>query len=74
VRKTNRALLVEENKPFCGVGAQVAYLIQDGAFDHLDAPVKRVSAIDAPAIYSSPLEKEQLPSPQRIIEAALGML
>jgi pyruvate dehydrogenase E1 component beta subunit len=74
VRKTNRALLVEENKPFCGIGAQVAYLIQDGAFDYLDAPVKRLSAVDAPAIYSSPLEKEQLPSPERIIEAALGML
>jgi pyruvate dehydrogenase E1 component beta subunit len=74
VRKTNRALLVEENKPFCGVGAQLAYLIQDQAFDALDAPVKRVSAIDAPAVYSPPLEKEQLPSPQRIIKAALEML
>jgi pyruvate dehydrogenase E1 component beta subunit len=74
VRKTNRALLVEENKPFCGVGAQLAYLIQDQAFDALDAPVKRVSAIDAPAIYSSPLEKAQLPNPQRIIKAALEML
>ncbi len=74
VRKTHRALLVEENKPFCGVGAQLAYLIQDQAFDDLDAPVKRVSAIDAPAIYSSPLEKEQLPNPQRIIKAALEML
>jgi pyruvate dehydrogenase E1 component beta subunit len=74
VRKTNRALLVEENKPFCGVGAQLAYLIQDQAFDYLDAPVKRLSAIDAPAIYSAPLEKEQLPNPQRIVEAVLGML
>jgi len=74
VRKTNRALLVEENKPFCGVGAQLAYLIQEKAFDDLDAPVKRVSAIDAPAIYSPPLEKEQLPNPQRIMKAALEML
>jgi pyruvate dehydrogenase E1 component beta subunit len=74
VRKTSRVLLVEENKPFCGVGAQLAYLIQNQAFDDLDAPVQRVSAIDAPAIYSSPLEKEQLPNPQRIIKAALDML
>jgi pyruvate dehydrogenase E1 component beta subunit len=73
VRKTGRALLVEENKPFLGVGAQLAYLIQDKAFDFLDAPVKRVSAIDAPAIYSPPLEKEQLPNPQRIMNAALAM-
>jgi pyruvate dehydrogenase E1 component beta subunit len=74
VRKTNRVLLVEENKPFCGVGAQLAYLIQEKAFDELDAPIKRVSAIDAPAIYSPPLEKEQLPHPQRIMKAVLDML
>ncbi len=74
VRKTHRVLLVEENKPFCGVGAQIAYLIQDKAFDDLDAPIKRVSAIDAPQIYSPPLEKEQLPTPERIIKAALAVL
>jgi len=74
VRKTNRVLLVEENKPFCGVDAQLAYLIQEKAFDELDAPIKRVSAIDAPAIYSPPLEKEQLPHPQRIMKAVLDML
>ena len=74
VRKTHRVLLVEENKPFCGVGAQLAYLIQEQAFDDLDAPIKRLSAIDAPAIYSPPLEKEQLPNPQRILKAALGLL
>ena len=74
VRKTSRVLLVEENKPFCGVGAQLAYLIQHQAFDDLDAPVQRLSSLDAPAIYSSPLEKEQLPNPQRIMKAALEML
>lgn len=74
VRKTHRALLVEENKPFCGIGAQLAYLIQDKAFDELDAPVKRLSALDAPAIYSQPLEKEQLPNPQRIMDAVLKMI
>jgi pyruvate dehydrogenase E1 component beta subunit len=74
VRKTHRVLLVDENKPFCGVGAQLAYLIQEQAFDDLDAPIKRVSAIDAPAIYSPPLEKEQLPNPPRILKAALGLL
>jgi len=74
VRKTHRVLLVEENKPFCGVDAQIAYLIQDQAFDDLDAPIKRVSAIDAPQIYSPPMEKEQMPNPQRILQAALGVL
>jgi pyruvate dehydrogenase E1 component beta subunit len=74
VRKTHRVLLVDENKPFCGVGAQLAYVIQEKAFDDLDAPVKRVSAIDAPAIYSPPAEIEQLPHPQRILKAAIEAL
>jgi pyruvate dehydrogenase E1 component beta subunit len=71
VRKTGRALLVEENKPFCGVDAQISHLIQEQAFDDLDAPVKRLSAIDAPAIYSAPLERLQLPNVDRIVKAAL---
>ena len=74
VRKTHRVLLVEENKPFCGVGAQIAYLIQEQAFDDLDAPIKRVSSIDSPAIYSPPLEAEQLPNAQRVLRAALETL
>lgn len=74
VRKTHRVLLVDENKPFCGVGAQLAYLIQEQAFDELDAPIRRVSAIDAPAIYSPPLEIEQLPNPGRILKAALDAM
>lgn len=74
VRKTHRALYVEENKPFCGVGAQIAYLIQDKAFDDLDGPVKRISSLDAPAIYSDPLEKVQLPSPARVVSMVLDML
>ncbi len=67
VRKTNRAVLVDENKPFCGVSAQIASMIQEKAFDHLDAPILRVNALDAPAIYSPPLEKIQLPSPETVI-------
>ena len=74
VRKTNRVVLVEENKPFCGVDAQIASLIQDKAFDYLDAPIKRVSAIDAPQIYSMPLEKIQLPDARRVVNKALEIL
>ena len=51
VKKTNRAVLVDESKPFCGVSAQITTLIQEHAFDYLDAPIKRVCTIDAPAIY-----------------------
>ena len=71
VKKTSRAVLVEENKPFCGVDAQVAYLIQNQAFDYLDAPVQRISAIDAPAIYSPPLEKIQLPKASLVVKKVL---
>jgi pyruvate dehydrogenase E1 component subunit beta len=71
VRKTHRALVVEENKPFCGLGSQIAATLQENIFDELDAPVGRLSAIDAPAIYSPPLEKKQLPDPQRVIAKVL---
>jgi pyruvate dehydrogenase E1 component beta subunit len=71
VRKTHRALVVEENKPFCGIGAQIAFMIQEQAFDDLDAPVGRISSIDAPAIYSPPVEKKQLPDAQRVIAKVL---
>ena len=71
VRKTSKAIYVEENKPFCGVGAQIASMIQEKCFDDLDAPVLRISAIDAPAIYSMPLEKIQLPYPQQVVDKVL---
>jgi pyruvate dehydrogenase E1 component beta subunit len=71
VRKTHRALVVEEYKPFCGIGAQIAATLQEEVFDELDAPVGRLSSLDAPAIYSPPLEKKQLPDPQRVITKVL---
>lgn len=71
VRKTSKAIYVEENKPFCGVGSQIASMIQEKCFDDLDAPVLRISAIDAPAIYSMPLEKIQLPYPAQVVEKVL---
>ncbi len=74
VKKTNRALLVEENKPFCGVDAQISHLIQRRAFDYLDGPIHRLSAVDAPAIYSPPIEKIQLPDAEVITREVLDML
>jgi len=71
VRKTNRAVVIEENKPFCGVGAQIAATLQEKAFDDLDAPIARISALDAPAIYSPPLEKKQLPDAARVVAKVL---
>lgn len=74
VRKTHRVLLVDENKPFCGVSSQISHMIQLEAFDDLDAPIHRVTSIDAPAIYSDPLEKEQLPNPARVRKGAFSLL
>ncbi len=74
VRKTNRVLLVEENKPFCGIDAQVCFLIQDQAFDYLDAPIKRVSAIDVPQAYSKALESVQIPDHDRVLAKALELI
>jgi pyruvate dehydrogenase E1 component beta subunit len=74
VRKTHRAVLIDENKPFCGVSAQIAATIQEQAFDDLDAPVLRVCSLDAPAIYAPTLEKIQLPTPDRVVYKALEIL
>lgn len=73
VRKTHRAVLVDENRPFCGVSAQIAATIQEKCFDDLDAPIQRVCTLDAPAIYSPALEKIQLPTPERVIEKVLSI-
>jgi pyruvate dehydrogenase E1 component beta subunit len=73
VRKTHRAVLVDENKPFCGVSSQIATLIQEKCFDDLDAPVLRVTALDAPAIYSPPVEKLQLPIAARVVDKVLSI-
>lgn len=72
VRKTNRVLLIDESKGFGGVSAMISHIIQEQAFDYLDAPIKRVTTIDAPAIYSPHIENEQLPNPRRIVEKALS--
>ena len=74
VKKTSRALLIEENKPFCGVGAQISHIIQREAFDYLDAPVHRISAVDAPAIYSPPVEKIQLPHVSQVVREVRDIL
>jgi pyruvate dehydrogenase E1 component beta subunit len=73
VRKTHRVVLVDENKPFCGVSAQIAAMLQEKCFDDLDAPILRVTALDAPAIYSPKVEPKQLPRPQDVIEKVLSI-
>ncbi|MGB1130010.1 MAG: alpha-ketoacid dehydrogenase subunit beta [Haloferula sp.] len=72
VRKTNNVVLVDESKGFGGVSAMVSHIIQDQAFDYLDAPIKRVTTLDAPAIYSPHIENDQLPNPGRIVDKVLA--
>jgi pyruvate dehydrogenase E1 component beta subunit len=69
VKKTNRAVVVEEGWPFCGVGAQIVDVIQHGAFDYLDAPVLRVTGEDVPMPYAKNLEHLCLPDKQRVSDA-----
>jgi pyruvate dehydrogenase E1 component beta subunit len=66
-------VLVDENKPFCGVSAQIASMLQEKCFDDLDAPILRVTALDAPAIYSPRVEPKQLPNPQDVIRKVLSI-
>ncbi len=74
VRKTNRAVYVEEGWPYAGVGAQIVATIQEEAFDDLDAPVLRVTQADIPMPYAKNLEKAAKPSADRVIEACNRVL
>jgi pyruvate dehydrogenase E1 component beta subunit len=74
VRKTNRAVIVEEGWPHGGVGANLAALIQEQAFDHLDAPIARVTGADVPMPYSKPLEQAAYPHEEHVVKAALATL
>jgi pyruvate/2-oxoglutarate/acetoin dehydrogenase E1 component len=74
VRKTNRAVIVEEGWPHGGVGANLAALIQEQAFDDLDAPVQRVTGGDVPMPYSKRLEQAAIPHAEHVVSAALATL
>jgi pyruvate dehydrogenase E1 component beta subunit len=74
VRKTNRCVIVEEGWPHGGVGANLAALISEQAFDDLDAPVQRVTGADVPMPYSKPLEDLAYPHEPQVIAAALATL
>jgi pyruvate dehydrogenase E1 component beta subunit len=74
VRKTNRCVVVEEGWPHGGVGANLAALIGEQAFDDLDAPVVRVTGADVPMPYSKPLEQIAFPHEPQIVAAALATL
>jgi len=62
-------VIVEQDRPFCGVGAEVTYRIQKEIFDQLDAPVLRVCQEDVAMPYNERLEQAVLPSAEKLITA-----
>ncbi len=70
VKKTNRLVSCEEGWPFAGMGAEMAALMMEQAFDWLDAPVKRVHGADVPMPYAANLEQLALPQAETVTAAA----
>ncbi len=70
IKKTNRLVTVEEGWPIAGIGAELTALVQELAFDWLDAPVKRVCGVDVPLPYAANLELLALPQAEQIAAAA----
>ena len=70
VKKTSRALVIDEGYESYGVTAELAAVIADGAFHYLDAPVKRMGAMDVPVPFSPVLEDQTVPTPESVTEMA----
>ncbi len=69
IKKTNRAVVVEEGWRSMGIGAEVIASVQEEALEYLDGPIQRVSGSDAPTPYSRPLELATIPNESKIIDA-----
>lgn len=69
VKKTNRAVIIEEDWQSYGVGAEIAATIQEEAFDYLDAPIRRIAGVEVPLPYAKVLERAALPSAQHLLDA-----
>jgi pyruvate dehydrogenase E1 component beta subunit len=74
MRKTNRAMTVEEGWPTFGLGAEIVATLADQAFDYLDAPIKRVGGVEVPMPYAKPLERAAMPSVDKIINCVREVL
>jgi pyruvate dehydrogenase E1 component beta subunit len=74
VRKTNRLVVLEEAWPFASVASEITYIVQERAFDYLDAPIQRITTADTPAPYSPVLLKEWLPNSEDVIKAVKKVL
>jgi pyruvate dehydrogenase E1 component beta subunit len=73
-KKTNRCVVVEESLPQFSFGSEIAAQLQEQAFDYMDAPVKRVHAMDVPLPYAAEIELMALPNTQKVIDAVREVL
>jgi pyruvate dehydrogenase E1 component beta subunit len=74
ILKTHRAVIIEEDWPYCGIGAGVSDRIYQRIFDELDAPIRRVTTKDAPVPYNRRMEQSMLPSVDRVVAAVKDVL
>jgi 2-oxoisovalerate dehydrogenase E1 component beta subunit len=74
VRKTNKVLLLHESSKFGGFGGEVAAIIAEKAFDHLDGPIVRVAAMHTPIPFGKPLEETYLPDVAKVVQAASRLM
>jgi len=70
VKKTNRLLIVHEDTRTGGIAGEIAAIVCESAFEHLDAPIARVTGLDTPVPYSPPLEEHFLPNAEKVVSAA----
>jgi pyruvate dehydrogenase E1 component beta subunit len=73
-KKTNRCVVVEESLPMYSFGSEIAARLQEAAFDYMDAPIKRVTAMDVPLPFAAEIELMALPSAQKVVDAVKEVL
>lgn len=74
VKKTGRLVVVEDDIKSGCVGAEIAFIVMEEAFDHLDAPIARVTSPDLSIPFSPPLEKAYMPNPEKIVDAVRSLV
>ncbi|NVO85900.1 pyruvate dehydrogenase complex E1 component subunit beta [Hymenobacter terrestris] len=74
VKKTNRMVVVEEAWPLASISSELAYMVQNRAFDYLDAPIRRVTCMDVPLPYAPTLIEASLPNVERTLQAVKDVL
>lgn len=73
-KKTNRCVIVEESLPFYSFGSEIAAQLQEHMFDYMDAPIKRVSAMDVPLPYAKEIELMALPDAHKVVAAVKDII